>query len=48
VPFNWSEDGEGEAGPARREGVDAGVEVIDLTRMREQLEADRARQQQGR
>lgn len=51
VPFSWSEEpGDGEvtpgvSGPTIRENVDAGVKVIDLTAMRAELEADRARRQ---
>jgi hypothetical protein len=35
-------------GPAVREGVDAGVGVIDLTAMREELEAQRRKRDSGR
>jgi hypothetical protein len=34
-------------GPTIRENVDAGVKVIDLTAMRAELEAARAKRQQG-
>ena len=47
VPFTWKEEtGEltpGMAGPVRRENVDAGTDVIDLTAMRAELEAERAK-----
>lgn len=53
MPFSWREDtapGEitpGVSGPVIREGVDAGTDVIDLTAMRSELEAARARRQGG-
>lgn len=49
VPFRWQDDGELQpgAGPTVRENVDAGVDVINLTEMRQQLEADRAARQGG-
>jgi len=51
VPFSWQEQtGEvtpGMNGPQIREGVDAGTDVIDLTAMRAELEADRARRGGG-
>lgn len=49
MPFSWQEDsGDGEvtpgvAGPKIRENVYAGTDVIDLTAMRAELEADRAK-----
>jgi hypothetical protein len=51
VPFGWQEHtGEvtpGMNGPQIRENVDAGTDVIDLTAMRAELEADRARRGGG-
>ncbi len=51
MPFSWREQtGEvtpGMNGPQIREGVDAGTDVIDLTAMRAELEADRARRGGG-
>lgn len=47
VPFSWKEEtGEitpGMAGPQVRENVDMGADVLDLTAMRAELEAERAK-----
>jgi hypothetical protein len=46
VPFQWGDEPEdptpGVAGPEHRENVDAGMKVFDLTKFREELEAERA------
>jgi hypothetical protein len=55
VPFSWKEEpaGPGEltpgvSGPQVRENVDIGARVLDLTAMRAELEAARARKDEGR
>jgi hypothetical protein len=45
VPFRFEE--ETVVGPVTRENVDAGVDVIDITKFREELEADRRRRRDG-
>lgn len=45
VPFRLDE--EQVPGPTVRENVDAGVDVIDITRFRDELEADRRRKRGG-
>jgi hypothetical protein len=45
VPFRYEE--QREIGPRKRENVDAGVSVIDITKFREELEADRKRRRGG-
>jgi hypothetical protein len=47
VPFGYSDDGE-DLPFTRREAVDAGTDVIDLAKMRDELEADRERRRKGR
>jgi hypothetical protein len=51
VPFGW-QGGDGDVtamadGPTVRENVDAGVDVIDLAAMRDELEAARLRRSRG-
>lgn len=51
VPFSWSEEPDdptpGVSGPKTRENVDAGIDVLDLTKFRQELEAERASRQGG-
>lgn len=44
IPFSWAaESMPSDQGPTVRENVDAGVGVIDLIAMRDELEAQRAK-----